>query len=231
MAEKKMTLRKKLYQIQKEIMQLQKSNVAGVKYSITSSDSVVSAIRPLMDKWGVMLDPLVIRTHTAREKVEASMKGKEQFEFHVTQKLIMRWVDVNNPDDHIDIPFEAMANDRNMSFAMGQAQTYAEKTFFLKYFHIATNDTDPDIFQKELLRRVPVEETQIEAVNIALDKVVEVSKGVQSRDAFWEQAKINNSINPKKGLEDLTAYDYGNVMNQLNKWINAYEKKNEKEAK
>ena len=96
----------------------------------------------------------------------------------------------------------------------------------MKEFNIPADDVDPDVFQKEILKRIPASPEQIEAIHIQLGKLEELTE--QPKLAFLEQAKMTNGVNAKKTPEEFTGYDFGLVMNTLTGWVNGYEKKKSK---
>ena len=64
--------------------------------------------------------------------------------------MTMTWVNSDNPDKKIECPWYAQGVDTAGEKGVGKALTYGEKYFLLKFFNIATDDMDPDSFQKNV---------------------------------------------------------------------------------
>ena len=64
--------------------------------------------------------------------------------------MTMTWVNTDNPDEKIECPWYAQGVDTAGEKGVGKALTYGEKYFLLKFFNIATDDMDPDSFQKNV---------------------------------------------------------------------------------
>jgi hypothetical protein len=59
------------------------------------------------------------------------------------------WINADNPEETIVIPFYGQGVDIAGEKGVGKALTYAEKYFLLKQFNIATDKDDPDAFQEK----------------------------------------------------------------------------------
>jgi|GEM_PF-1349493 len=218
--QKLITLRKKIPYIKKEQKQY-------MKFAVVSSETVLTEFNRHMNSLNLYLKTEVLHKEIERQKVGVNEKTKKDiFNYLVTLDMKYTWINADDPSEREEILFAAMADDENASYAYGQALTYAEKTFFLKEFNIPTDEVDPDVFQKEILKRIPAEPEQKEAIEIQLQKLHDL-KG-QPKEAFFEQAKMSNGISQAKALDDFSGYDFGLVMNTLTKWVNGYEKEAKK---
>lgn len=230
MTDKPMTLPQKLIELRKLVPYIQKEKKDYIKFSVVSSESVLTEFQNHMNTLNILLKTEVMNKSIEREEIGINKKTEKKiFSYLVTLDMKYTWINGDNPAEREQVLFSAIADDENASYALGQALTYAEKTFFMKEFNIPTDDADPDIFQREILKRVPAELEQIEAVRIQMNKLNDLTN--QPRDAFLEQAKMTNNINQKKNVEDFSAYDIGLVLNTLTGWVNGYEKKAKSEKK
>ncbi len=141
-----MNLHEKLFEIQKSCQYVQK-NAQGYQYKYASGTDVLAPIRAKMDELKVMLFPMVTDATTERGEMVAD-GGKTKIQFFTQIRLNFVWVDVENPPDQIVVPFYAQGVDPGEK-GVGKAWTYAERYFMLKFFHIPTDQDDPDRFQEK----------------------------------------------------------------------------------
>lgn len=225
------TTYQKVLEVKKSVPYIQKQEKQYMKFRVVTSEDVLTAIQPVMIDKGLILEPHIVGKTVTREMIGTNQKtNKTIFSYLVVLEMEYVWVNVSNPDDKIKIPFVAIAEDENASYALGQALTYAEKTFILKYFNIPTDDSDPDIFQQQLLKKIPIEDIQIEGLHILVDKLKPYTK--QSAETIAKQAKLTAKMNDiEKPFEQFSSYDFGVVSNIMNGWLITYEKNAERAKK
>ncbi len=217
----------KLIELRKLVPYIKKEQKQYIKFSVVSSETVLTEFNTHMNNLNIYLKTEVINKQVERTQIGTNEKNKKViFNYLVTLDMKYTWINGDNPSEREEVFFSAMADDENSSYAYGQALTYAEKTFFMKEFNIPADDVDPDVFQKEILKRIPASSEQIEAIHIQLQKLEELTE--QPKLAFFEQAKMTNNVSAKKQAEEFTGYDFGLVMNTLTGWVNGYEKKQKK---
>jgi hypothetical protein len=129
----KKNIYQKLAEIQKNIQGFTKDS-KGYNFTYVSGNQVLSAIREDMNKLGVMLEPHLIESTTV-----PGGKG-----FIVSSRMKMVWVNVEDPKDRAEIEWYMVGEQKDASQAFGSGLTYSERYFPLKYFHIPTDDDDPD---------------------------------------------------------------------------------------
>ena len=54
------------------------------------------------------------------------------------------WVNAENPEERIEIPWQTMGQQDDISKAFGSGLTYSERYFLLKFFGVPTDDDDTD---------------------------------------------------------------------------------------
>lgn len=138
----KKTLIEKLFSIQSGVSYLQKTS-KGKDYNYVSSSQTLGVIRELMDRERVLLVPSVHEcVFWPKEKLGGAM--------HLTEmKMHFEWVNADNPNERWGIPWYGQGSDMHEK-GCGKAMTYGEKTFLLKFFHVATDGMDPDSFQERV---------------------------------------------------------------------------------
>lgn len=134
-----MSLFTKLLEIQKSVDAFVKDGTnQSDKYDYASSEAVLSVIRPKLNELGLLLLPLV----TAGRVHEGTTKSGTT-RFLTELDMIFRWVDTDT-NETLDIPFYAQGVDLAGEKGVGKANTYAEKTYLMKTFHVPTTKDDPD---------------------------------------------------------------------------------------
>lgn len=142
MSDKKINLNiyQKLHKIQEAIIGLEKDKSAfGYKY--VTGDKVISNIKPLMNKYGLLLKQEIISIDNVRQDYK---NKKDELKNEMLTKAMMRftWVDIDTGEKDENL---FGANGQNgWDKGVGSALTYAERYFLLKYFHIATDEDDID---------------------------------------------------------------------------------------
>lgn len=145
-----MAVYKKLLEIQKRIKGMTKDTKA-FNYDYVSGDKILEAVRPMLDEYGLLLLPIVLRTSsepvTYKKYDKVSKTVLETTEVLHTLTMQFRWVDTEQTEV-IDIPFAAVGMNA-FDKGFGSALTYAERYFLLKTFHIPTSKDDVDYISKE----------------------------------------------------------------------------------
>ena len=134
-----MSIYKKLFEIQKQVKGLSKDK-KSYSFSYVTGNKLLSFIKPLMDKQGLLLKQEVISIDNERMDYKTNRGEKSE----ILSKVMMRftWIDIETGETDIN---SFGANGQNdWEKGLGSALTYAERYFLLKYFHIATDEDDID---------------------------------------------------------------------------------------
>lgn len=134
-----MNLFQKLIEIQKSVRALGK-NANASTYQYVEGSKVLDFIRPKMDDLGVLLVPNVDSIENQRIDYQTRQGAKSEM---LTKVMItFTWIDAESGEK---LPVQFAANGmNNWDKGLGSALTYAERYFFLKFFHIATDEDDVD---------------------------------------------------------------------------------------
>lgn len=127
--------------IQQSIDKFVKDNQVGEgkqAYKAVSSDQVLDTVRPLLNELKLLLLPEV---NSANVIVGATSSGTARYltELHMT----MTWVDTESGDT-LSQQWYAQGVDLAGEKGVGKANTYAEKYYLMKVFHVPTPKDDPD---------------------------------------------------------------------------------------
>ena len=134
-----MSIYKKLLEIQKEVKGLSKDKKSH-NFEYVTGNKLLSYIKPLMDKHGLILKQEVLSIENTRQDYKTKYSEKSE----ILSKVMMKftWVDVDTGDRDENL---FGANGQNeFEKGLGSALTYGERYFILKYFHIATDEDDID---------------------------------------------------------------------------------------
>lgn len=153
----KLSLHQKLLAIRKDCTYLQKKNQIGNnQYKAVASSQVIEALRAGMDAQEVLLIPRVTG-HNLLVKVDTKdptadkykrFTQSEQHTYFTELDIVYTWVNCNDTKDTIECPWYSQGVDIAGEKGPGKAFTYAEKSFLLKFFNIATDKEDPDVHLK-----------------------------------------------------------------------------------
>lgn len=110
---------------------VQKEKKQGMRYSIVSHDDVTAKVRPALLEQGVVYHPIAIEHVQNGNRTEATG--------------IIRFTNIDNPPDHIDVPSFGYGID-DQDKGPGKAMSYMVKYALLKTLGLETGD-DPDLDQ------------------------------------------------------------------------------------
>lgn len=116
---------------QKAVDYIQKEKRNGMNYSIVSHDAVTAKVRPVLVENGVLYYPVDIQSAQDGNRTQV--------------KLTVRFVNVDKPDEHFDVPSLGYGID-SQDKGPGKAISYAVKYALLKTLGLETGD-DPDLDQ------------------------------------------------------------------------------------
>lgn len=147
MAEEKLNIYQKLAKVRRVVEVVQK-NKSGYGYKYVSDDELLAKITGTMDKYGLSLVPAIVSDsfNVTPYTYVKSKKGIDETvnEILVNADMVFRWVNNDDPDEFINIPWALVGQQADASQAFGSGLTYSYRYFLLKYFGVATPEDDPD---------------------------------------------------------------------------------------
>lgn len=216
---------KNIYQ---KIVEVRK-NIDGFKkdqksfgYQYVSGNQILRNIKYLMDDLGLLLIPSLDYSTLEWEKHHyITSKGKEAMDFIVQARMTYTWVNADNPEEKIEVPWVCIGQQTDdISKAMGTAMTYNERYFLLKFFGLPTDQDDADAKQIEGVSRAT------NPLNKVLSEAQLKRMYVIGKNAGYENSKVDSMINQKynKKACDMTKEEYDNVVEGLQKIADAKNK-------
>ncbi len=213
----------RLAKVRKQVEVIQRDKKA-YNYRYVSEDEILAKISGYMDKYNLSLIPGIIHSsrlvtpyHTKKTK---AMKSGEIYEENVNEVLVsadmtFRWVNNDNPEEFIEVPWTLVGHQIDGSQSLGSGLSYAMRYFLLKFFNIATPDDDPDAWRSKQKAAVDAEDKIItdaivkkidDSVRVFLadhsDKADEVKKLASKYAKGGNYKTIASSTVAAKMLED-----------------------------
>lgn len=130
----------------------------GYNYSYADITSILAKITAGMKKYGVSLIPQIVPGTSHVEQLVTSntkfTKTGEAYEAKtsemlVTADMVFKWVDDENPEDFIEVPWFVTGSQGDPSQALGSGLTYCTRYFLCNYFQIAQADSDVDAYRSK----------------------------------------------------------------------------------
>ena len=206
-----MNIYEKLVEIKKNIKGFNK-DTKGFGFEYVSGSQVLRSVRDKMNELGVLLIPSVDYGTMSWEKHEyVTKKGEKKLDFIVTMKMNYTWVNAEDPNDKIVVPWVCMGQQTDdISKAVGTAMTYNERYFLLKFLGLPTDEDDADAKGANIkpnMKPVGVTEAQLKRLFAIGNKA-----GVKKEVVEGTVRKIFN-CEPK----DMTKEQYDNICERLEK--------------
>lgn len=181
----------RLANAQKAVDYIQKEKKAGMNYSIVSHDAVTAKVRPVLVENGIHYYPVGLSHSQNGNRTEVA--------------LTVRFVNVDKPDEFIDVPSLGYGID-TQDKGPGKAISYAVKYALLKTLGLETGD-DPDLDQDvkhEPDKPAARKPLQTVGGNAAVPKA-------QSREVYTRISAGVREIRSTGTVEDLNAWYKRNV--------------------
>lgn len=221
---REMNLYEKLARLRRrvEIMQEDKS---GFQYTYVSGSSIMAKITDLMEELHLSLVPKIIPgtmkvEHVATPKKkymkEVGLYEDAAYEYVVQAEMEFSWVNNDNPEEKITIPWVFVGSQSDPSQAFGSGLTYASRYFMLRFFSISTDADDPDNWRSKQ-KEAELEEEKL-IVNKIIDEITReitsylednpnggpnVRKIVEKYQKQCDHTKIKEAVVASKLLEEI----------------------------
>lgn len=198
---------RKMLCVSSEISNVTKNLTVGTgknAYKAAGEPGVLSAVKPLEEKYGIYSFPFSRKVIDSGELVSKSMwdgKETEKKQLYLRIETVYRFVNVDNPEEFVDITTYGDGVD-SQDKATGKAMTYADKYALMKAYKIITGD-DPDKDYSAPLQDVK-HKLISEKEKSVLVKMCE-KKGLSPESVF------------KNGLDNITVDQYLIAVEKLSK--------------
>lgn len=201
MTAKPKNIHQRLAAAMQAVSYIQKERKQGMQYTIVSHDAVTAKVRPALLAEGIVYYPVRCDHSHNGNRVECTMT--------------VRFVNVDDPDDHFDVPTFGYGID-NQDKGPGKAMSYAVKYALLKALGLETGD-DPDNESVEHSKEDPAKAT------------VSPEQFIKLRDKCEEAGVPPEKVCGLAGvpsLEQFPAADFAAAMRKLNATIKSHTQDN-----
>lgn len=130
----------------------------GYNYSYEDITEILANVTSGMKRYGVTLIPTIIpgtsevsQNVVRKTKVDKAGKSYESVttEMLYSADMLFRWVNDENPNETIEVPWFVTGSQEDPSQAFGSGLTYCTRYFLTSYFQIARADSDVDAYRSK----------------------------------------------------------------------------------
>ncbi|WP_239727105.1 MULTISPECIES: ERF family protein [unclassified Mammaliicoccus] len=178
----------------------------GYKYNYVEGSQILHKIRKKMEDNSLLLFPSV--KQASYSEIEVVVKGKKKPNILVQMDMTYTFLNADNPEEQLVIPFFAIGHQDDASKAYGTALTYAERYFLLKFFNIPTDEDDADAKQKRE-KHTKADRSDIELLDSHINEFAELVK-TDPKNVKLELKIIN--------YEKLSVAEAMQAIQTLNSW-------------
>ena len=158
---KGLPLETKLSLIRNMVPAVQKTK-KGYGYTYVPLEEIQAKVTAAMNKYGVFLYPSIVpgtahitpysytKQKFIKEGQNTRIVDETVNEFLYTAETIWHWVNLDNTDERMEIPWFATANMSDASQTMNSANTYQARGFLSAFLQIAMTD-DPEAYRTKKL--------------------------------------------------------------------------------
>lgn len=166
----------------KKLVAVVSKDKQGYGYNYADIVSILANITAGMEKYGVSLIPMVvpgtsdvqlITLSNTRVDKQGKAYQKTDNEMLFKADMVFKWVNNDNPEDFIEVPWTIVASQSDPSQAFGSGLTYCTRYFLTSYFQVAQVDGDVDAYRKKQKEAEMAEDKAIaESIVASLDEAV-----------------------------------------------------------
>lgn len=140
----------------RDLVDIVKKDKEGYNYKYADVNEILAKVKGGMKTNGVSLVPEIVHDSAKIElqrlvKPRVTKSGDKyddvSYEYLYDSDMVFTWVNNDDPDEKIIIPWHVVGSQADPSQAFGSALTYTTRYFLLDYFQIA-QDNDVDQYRK-----------------------------------------------------------------------------------
>lgn len=181
MAEEHLNLIQKLAKI-RSISDVAQKSKKGYNYTYTDITEILANVTAGMKKYHVSLVPSIVPgtseigqnvVHNTKTDKTGRTYETVSTEMLYRAEMIFKWIDDDNPDDNISVPWFVTGSQSDPSQAMGGGLTYTTRYFLTSFFQIAQSDLDVDAYRSKQKEAEASEDKEVARQIIEeLDRIV-----------------------------------------------------------
>lgn len=168
----------------RECAEVLQKNREGHNYKYVDSETILANITGKMKDYHISLIPhILLSTMTVmpcpyvntRFTRDGQQYEEKKNEVIVHADMEYHWVNDDNPDERVIVPWTMIGQSANASQAFGSGLTYCKRYFLKDYFNIATTEDDPDNWRS--MQQDALEREQREAASKINEEVLRIING------------------------------------------------------
>ena len=168
----------------------------GYNYKYVSGSQILHKIRNKMIENNLLLVPKTSEENYQQVQVTRfNQKAKREVttsEFVVEMKLTYVWINADNPEERLEVPFYSVGQQDDVSKAHGTGLTYAERYFLMKFFNIPTDEDDADAKQKRETYAPKAKPEHIKNLKEKVAQAVEIGGDDASEQKVMQWLRISD---------------------------------------
>lgn len=147
-----------------------KKDKKGFNYKYADIEKILAGITAYMRRYRVDLYPSIVpgttqvnqitTTNTKFDKT-GKMYDETKTELEVHADMIFTWVNLDNTDEKMVVPWVVVGMQSDPSQAFGSGLTYCTRYFLTNYFKIAQTENDVDTYRSQQQAATAMEDKQI----------------------------------------------------------------------
>lgn len=225
---KSANIHQRIHSIMKDVWYIKKEGDTG-QYKTVEHDDVTRKIRPALIRHGVTakLEELDIDEPRIVPIKKYNSKADEEYEethFLTQAEVVVRFTNIDNPEDYIDTPSYNLTKDKQPLTLSGKVLSYAVKMAILKTFTLETGvredtdtltDLDTDLHAVAMYNDLGEDLFGERWEKIGQQKIYQVTKGQTAEASRAPTEMLNKAIrklwqlkkkkddNPDKSIEEI----------------------------
>ena len=217
MAGEKLNIFQKIDKIRQMVEVLQKDS-SGYNYKYISDTQILAKVTAGMKKYGLILIPTIV---PGTLKVEPYTYNKIKFakdgtqyeditnEVLVTAETIQTWINIENPEERIEIPWVMVGQQSDAAQAGGSGLSYWRRYALINFFSISAVENDVDAWRSTQKQAEKAEEIEVAKSIIAqVDGIVQEQKmDDATKNKFIAELKKVIRIDGKPGTNYMMVSD------------------------
>lgn len=182
-----MSIYKKLLTIQKEVLGLKKDKKSNT-YSYLTGEKLLSFIKPIMNREGLLLKQEVLSIKNERQNYKTGIgTAHEKDKSEILSKVMMRFTWIDSDTGEKDENLFGANGQNDWEKGLGSALTYAERYFLMKFFHLETDEDDIDNDDRKKVQQPKEKPFATEST----------MKSAKEKDATMQQIELHYQVSDK----------------------------------
>lgn len=182
-----------------------------------------------MNNQRLLFTPL-IKDKNYKQVDTTNRYGKPETNYIVELDLSYKWINADNPEETLEIPFYAIGEQSDPSKAFGTALTYSERYVLLKMFNLPTDEDDADAKpqQSQKQKKQPQQQRQDAGkVELVKNNANVLAKILTANDQPMTQQDVISAYLNGGNLKDVSNEALVEISNRIKAKIEDYKKRDQ----